>query len=189
MTAEERRAKLAEAGRKGGKARAARPDFLAHQSHAGKRSAQVNDMAALGHRGAVAYARKYGYGRLFHLCRRYRLDHPSEPERVVMAILDGLGLQEGQDYEREALPLGEDTFIAVDFALTGKRAIEVNGKVHYDPLFDRPGYPGTRAENERRRLEKLQKAGWQVLTLDYRHLAGDRETAKQQITRFVEVET
>jgi hypothetical protein len=183
MTAEERRAKLAEAGRKGGRARAALPDFQEHQRAAGKASAAVNDMAALGHRGAVAYARKYGYARLFHLCRRYRLDHPSEPERVVMAILDGLGVV----YEREALPLGEDAFIAVDFALSGQRAIEVNGKVHYDPLFDHPGYPGTRAENERRRLEKLQRAGWQVLTLDYRHLAGDGETAKQQIASFVEV--
>jgi len=178
MTAEQRR----EAGRKGGKARAALPDFLAHQSAAGKRSAQVNDMAALGHKGAVAFVRKYGYARLFHLCRRYRLAHPSQPEQVVMAILDGLGVV----YEREALFLGESCFIAVDFALTGKRAIEVNGKVHYDPAFDRPSYPGTRAENERRRLEKLQKAGWQVLTLDYRHLAGDGETARQQVASFIQ---
>jgi very-short-patch-repair endonuclease len=144
-------------------------------------------MAALGHKGAVAYVRKYGYGRLFHLCRRYRLAHPSEPERVVMAILAGLGLQEGQDYEREAMPLGEDTFIAVDFALAGQRkVIEVNGKVHYDPLFDHPSYPGTRAANERRRLERLQKAGWSVLVLDYRHLARDGETARQQIASFME---
>jgi len=185
MTAEERRAKLAEAGRKGGKARAALPDFLAHQRAAGKRSAQVNDMAALGHRGAVAYARKYGYARLFHLCRRYPLDHPSQPEQTVMAILDGLGVV----YEREAQVLGESCFIAVDFALPGQRAIEVNGRVHYHPLFDHPSYPGTRAENERRRLEKLQKAGWSVLVLDYRDLAGDGETARQQIVNFVGVET
>jgi very-short-patch-repair endonuclease len=100
-----------------------------------------------------------------------------------MAILDGLGVV----YEREAMPLGEDTFIAVDFALPGQRkVIEVNGKVHYDPLFDHPSYPGTRAENERRRLEKLQKAGWQVLVLDYRYLAGDGEMARQQIASFIE---
>jgi len=178
MTAEQRR----EAGRKGGKARAALPDFLAHQSHAGKRSAQVNDMAALGHKGAIAYARKYGYARLFHLCRRYRLDHPSEPEQAVMVILDSLSVA----YEREALPLGENTFIAVDFALVGQRkAIEVNGKVHYDPLFDHPSYPGTRAENERRRLERLQKAGWAVLVLDWRDLPGPDGVVRQQIASFV----
>ena len=176
-----------EAGRKGGKARAALPDWLAHQRAAGKRSAAVNDMAALGHRGAVAFARKYGYARLFHLCRRYRLDHPSEPERVVMAILAGLGLQEGQDYEREALPLGEDAFIAVDFALTGQRkVIEVNGKVHYDPAFDHPSAPGTRAANEARRLEKLQKAGWAVLVLDWRDLARPNGAIRQEIASFVE---
>jgi len=183
MMTEERR----EACRRGGKARAALPDFLAHQSAAGKRSAAVNDMAALGHKGAVAFARKYGYARLFRLCREWRLAHPSEPERTVMAILAGLGLQEGQDYEREALPLGEDAFIAVDFALTGQRkVIEVNGKVHYDPAFDHPSAPGTRAANEARRLERLQKAGWQVLTLDYRDVAGDGETARQQIASFIQ---
>jgi very-short-patch-repair endonuclease len=187
MIPDERRAKLAEAGRKGGKARAALPDFLEHQSRAGKASAAVNDMAALGHRGAVAYARKYGYARLFHLCRRYRLDHPSEPERAVVAILAGMGLQEGQDYEREAMPLGEGAFIAVDFALAGQRkVIEVNGKVHYDPAFDHPSAPGTRAANEARRLERLQKAGWSVLVLDYRDLACDGETARQQVINFVE---
>jgi len=182
MTAEERR----EACRRGGKARAALPDFQEHQRRAGKRSAEVNDMAALGHRGAVAYARKYGYARLFHLCRCYRLEHPSANERAVMAILEGLGLSEGQDYEREAMPLGEDTLIAVDFYLPGKRkVIEVNGKVHYDPLFDHPNYPGTRAENEARRLDKLESAGVRVLVLDWRDLA-NTDNVRQQITLFME---
>jgi len=49
MMTQERR----EACRRGGKARAALPDFQEHQRAAGKRSAVVNDMAALGHRGAV----------------------------------------------------------------------------------------------------------------------------------------
>ena len=183
LTPEEKRARLSEAGRKGGKARAAMPDFLAHQSAAGKRSAQVNDMAALGHRGAMAYVHKYGYARLFHLCRNYRLDHPSEPERTVMAILDELGTS----YEREVLPLGESVFVAVDFALSGQtKAIEVNGKVHYDPLFDSPQYPLTRAANDARRLQRLENAGWRVLVLDYRRLA-DPET-RQQIARFVQEE-
>ena len=169
MTPEQRR----EAGRKGGKARAALPDFREHQRRAGKRSAEVNDMAALGHKGAVAYARKYGYAGLFRLCREWRLAHPSVHEREVIAVLESLG---ATDYEREALPLGEAAFVSVDFCFWARqKVIEVNGKVHHDPLFDHPNAPGTRAENERRRLAKLEKAGWQVLVLDYRDLAAARE--------------
>jgi hypothetical protein len=46
-------------------------------------------------------------------------------------------------YEREAMVLRKDAFIAVDFALPARRkAIEVNGKVQYDQFFDHPSYPG-----------------------------------------------
>jgi len=41
--------------------------YQQHQSHAGKRSAEINDMSALGRRGARETLRKYGYLFLFHL--------------------------------------------------------------------------------------------------------------------------
>jgi len=179
ITAEQRR----EWGRKGGKARAAQPDFSEHQRHAGRRSAQVNDMSALGHRGAMVYIRKYGYARLFKLARAWRLEHPSRHERAVMALLDSLSLA----YEREAEALGEDAFVSVDFFLPDlARVIEVNGKCHYDPLFDDPRYPQTRQANDAERLRRLEAAGFEILVIDHRALA-DEDAVRRQVAEFVKV--
>ena len=173
---------LREWGRKGGKVRAAMPDFREHQRHAGRRSAAVNDMAALGHKGAIAYARKYGYATLYQKCRQYRVHHPSRHEQQVIAILYALGWVERRDYEREYEALGEGEFAAVDFGFVSQRkAIEVNGKVHYDPLFDHPNYPSGRAAKEAKKLERLHRARWDVLVIDYRQL----NQAAARIRRFL----
>jgi very-short-patch-repair endonuclease len=170
-------------GRQGGKARAAQPDFAEHQRRAGRRSAQVNDMSALGHRGAMAYIQKYGYARLYRLARAWRLGHPSRHEQAVMALLDSLGLA----YEREAEVLGENAFVSVDFFLPGlAKAIEVNGKVHFDPLFDDPRYPQTRQANDAERLRCLQAAGFEIMVIDYRDLA-DADAVRRQVAEFVKV--
>lgn len=186
MTAisEERREFLREIGRKGGKARAQMPDFQEHQRHAGRRSAEVNDMAALGHRGAIAYIHKYGYARLFRLARSWRLENPSSHERQVMAILD----EQGVTYEREAEILGENAYVSVDFYLPDlAKVIEVNGKIHYDPLFDHPNYPNTRKAKDQERLRKLEKAGFQVLVIDHRDLK-DQPAVRKCIEQFLREE-
>jgi len=183
MTDEERREWYRRIGRKGGRARARMPDFPEHQRRAGKRSAEVNDMAALGHKGAMVYIRRYGYGKLFRLARAWRLENPSSHEQTVMAMLDEMGLC----YEREAEVLGEDAFVSVDFYLSDLgKFVEVNGRVHYDPVFDNPRYPETRLAKERERLSRLRKAGFRVLVIDHRDLEADEEATRQQIVEFVE---
>jgi very-short-patch-repair endonuclease/general stress protein YciG len=182
MTPEERREWYREIGRKGGRARAQMPDFPEHQRRAGRRSAEVNNMAALGRKGARAYIRRYGYGKLFRLARAWRLENPSRHEQTVMAMLDEMGLR----YEREAEVLGEDTFVSVDFHLPGLgRIIEVNGRVHYDPMFDHPRYPETRRAKEEERLRRLLKASFEVLVIDHRDLEADEEAIRQQLVEFV----
>lgn len=157
-----------EMGRRGGKARAAMPDFRQHQSNAGKASAAKNDMAALGHLGAKAFIRKYGYIKFFHFWRNWRLSNPSGHERAVAAILDEFGYP----YQREAMVLGDDIPLAVDFYLAdcNDSIIEVYGRVHYDPRFDHPNYVDTRAGLDARRVQKLERAGFRVLEIDYREL-------------------
>lgn len=183
MTPEEHRAWLREIGRRGGRARAQMPDFAEHQRRAGRRSAAVNDMAALGHRGAIAYIRKYGFARLFRLARAWRLENPSRHEQAIMAMLDRLGLI----YEREAEVLGEDGFVSADFYLPATRqVIEVNGRVHYDERFDHPRYPQTRQAGEQERLRRLWEAGFEALVVDHRDLEADEETILRQIVEFVE---
>ncbi len=183
MTAEERRKWYRHIGRKGGRARARMDDFQEHQRRAGKRSAEVNDMAALGHKGAMVYIRRYGYGKLFRLARTWRLENPSRHEQTVMAILDAMGLC----YEREAEVLGEDAFVSVDFHLPDLgKIVEVNGRVHYDPVFDNPRYPETRQAKEQERLSRLRKAGFEILVIDHRDLEADEDATRQQIVEFVE---
>ena len=161
-----------EIGRRGGKARAQMDDFREHCSNAGKRSAEVNDMSALGSKGARAFIRKYGYITFFRMWRRWKLDNPSSHERQVVAILDRLG----QVYEREAQVLGDNVPLAVDFYLpdAGDAVIEVNGRVHYDPTFDHPNRIETRRGNDLHRIRRLERAGFRVLEIDYRELAYER---------------
>jgi len=172
-----------EASRRGGLARAAQPSFQEHQRRAGKRSAEVNDMGLLGHKGAMAFIEKYGYPKLYRLARDWRLGHPSRYERQMMAMLDEMAVR----YEREVELLGEQTFVSVDFYLpdTG-HVIEINGKVHYDPLFDHPNYPNTRQANDVRRMERLRKAGYAVLVLDYREMGVKRQDElRDRVVEFV----
>ncbi len=167
-----------EAGRKGGQARA-KQFTREYQSAAGKRSAEVNDMAALGHKGAMAMIQKHGYGKLYRLCRDWRLRHPSSHEQQVMDILCTLGLEPGRDYDRE---YEVAKFLSVDFAFPASfQAIEINGKVHYDPSFDDPRRPGTRAANDADKLARLERLGWRVLVIDYR----DMRRADQLVKEFI----
>jgi hypothetical protein len=184
ITAEQRQ-HYREMGRRGGLARAAMPDFREHQRRAGKRCAELNDMAALGHRGARAFIDKYGYARLWRLARAWRLEHPSRHEQQVMAILDGLGVP----YEREVELLGSDAYVSVDFLVAGGWVIEVNGRVHFDERFEHPNYPNTRAASDRDRVRKLQAAGYQVLVINYQDLAkmADLVVVEQRLAEFLEV--
>jgi very-short-patch-repair endonuclease len=182
LTAEQRE-RYRQAGRLGGLARAQMPGFREHQRRAGKRCAELNDMAALGHRGAKVFIERYGYPRLWRLARAWRLEHPSRHERQVMAILDGWGLS----YQREVELLGVEAYVSVDFLVAGTYVIEVNGKCHYDPAFDHPNYPNTRAAGDRERVRKLRRAGYQVLVIDYRDLAkmADLAVVRQRIAEFL----
>lgn len=170
-------------GRRGGHARAAQPDFAAHQSHAGRRSAQVNDMAALGRRGARAFIVKYGYIRFFHFWRNWKLSNMSAPERHVAVLLTELNYQ----FEREAMVLGDDIPLAVDFYLpdANDAIIEVNGRIHYDPAFDHPKRPQTRRDLDLHRLRRLERAGFRVLEIDYPALSGRPVLLKSKIAGFL----
>lgn len=149
-----------EACRRGGKTRAAMPDFIEHQRRAGKRSAEVNDMSALGKLGAAATIRKFGRDFLIERCRVWRLEHPSSHEKDVINILNKAGIL----FEREKMIEG----MPVDFLLRDTNiVIEVNGAVHYEPLFA----DDARKERDANKIERLQQAGYRVIVLDYRELA------------------
>ena len=173
ITIEQRR----EWARKGGLARAAQ--FTAESQQQARSHVKRESLQRAGHRGAMSFIQKHGYGKLYHLVRQYRLAHPSSHEQQVMDILCDLGLEPARDYERE---YEVEPFLSVDFALPLLNGIiEVNGTVHYDPFFDDPRYPGTRERNDAEKISRLARLGWKVLVLDYREM----NQAAARIAEFV----
>lgn len=91
--------------------------------------------------------------------------------------MDRLGYQ----YEREAMVLGKDIPVSVDFYLADANdaVIEVLGRVHFDPRFDHPNKFETRRGLDLHRIRRLERAGFRVLEVDYRELANmDRVAVK-----------
>jgi very-short-patch-repair endonuclease len=160
-------------GRRGGLARAQMPDFRDHQRHAGRRSAAINDMAALGHKGAQAFIRKYGYIKFFHFWRIWKLRNPSAHERQIATILRWLNYS----FEREAMVLGDRVPLAVDFYIpdANDSIIEVNGRIHYDPFFDHPHKLQTRRDLDLHRIRRLERAGFRILEIDHRAMSKTNE--------------
>ncbi len=83
--------------------------------------------------------------------------------------------------------LGEEVFISVDFHLPDQgKIVEVNGRVHYEPLFGHPRHLESRQDKERERLRRLRKAGFEMLVIDHRDLEADEAAIRRQIIEFVE---
>lgn len=132
-------------------------------------------MAALGHLGAIAFIRKYGYMRFFYLNRNYRLGKPSRLEQTMIEILDSLKVS----YEREAMVLGDNIPMAVDFYLPdcNDAVIEVLGRIHFDPRFDHPNRVETRRGLDLHRVRRLEWAGFRVLEVEYTELSRPERVA------------
>lgn len=171
------REQLSEWGRRGGQARQRLPDAREHQRRAGRASAAKNDMRALGRLGFEATVARHGWDVAFEAARRWRIEHPSQPERQVAEILDAAYIA----YEREARALGDLVPVAVDFLCDGGKIIEVNGKVHTDPFFSDGG---DRHSREAARLKRLRSI-YDVLVIDWRDLA-DRQRVARRIVEFLE---
>lgn len=103
-------------------------------------------------KGYAATREKHGEHFAIRFMRLYRLDNPSNLERIVTTWLDGQGV----GYEREFTLFQTDHVFLVDF-LIGSRciAVEVNGDyVH-----------SHHAERDRQKVEALRSAGFEVVVL------------------------
>ncbi len=77
-----------------------------------------------GYKSAVARGR---LRRAHQGALEWRRAHPSEPMRAVMAVLDARGVGYGIEHV-----LSEDPWLTVDVLLADGRAIEANGRQHYE---------------------------------------------------------
>lgn len=145
-----------EAARKAGKARAAQ-FTSASQRHA-RRHLSSAQAAANGRAGARVTLARFGAAFLFDQCRRWRLDHPSRLEQLMIGILSRLGV----GYEREYRVA--DSLLTLDFYLTDLQcAIEVDGSIH-DP--GKPSYH-QRLINDERKRALCAELGLPVLRLHH----------------------
>lgn len=172
MTDAERR----EAWRRGAQTRMQLPDWRQHQSAAGKARAAQGDMAIIGRRGYETSVGRYGQAGWLEKSAKTRRARPTDLERQVARILDRLGVP----FEREYILFRDtDHPLVVDFALLGRwQIIEANGRPHSEPGLN-GGNPRGRAERDEARLRRLEEAGYIVLVIDHRDMAGMRERIRQ----------
>ena len=98
-----------------------------HQQKA-RSKVRRKSLIAAGKRGAQVTIERHGLDRFFEGWRRWKLDHPSKPELLVIGLLARLGFREG-DYVREYRLGG--SLLSLDFYFDGQnKAIEVHTKIH-----------------------------------------------------------
>lgn len=107
-----------------------------------------------GRAGFKAAGGKLGWEKVNEKARQWRLDHPSGPEKQVMAILDA----HGENYTRE-FPFGNRS---IDFAWPEKMfGLEINGH-QYKKSF---GEDHSREETQAFKLRELTAAGWKIVVI------------------------
>jgi very-short-patch-repair endonuclease len=165
LTPEERRARQIAGGRKGGltRAKAFTPEFQrmarAHVSH--------DACVANGRLGGNAYVKKYGIRKLIEQARLYRLENPSDLERIVEGALIAIG---ARDHEREAylFPQSHCHHNTGDFVFRqGRRVVYADGAAWHNGK----DLPLSFADCADRRMRDeaydnyLQARGWRILRL------------------------
>jgi len=116
---DERRAQLREWGRLGGLKRA--QAFTSEYQRAARAKVRHESNVANGRKGGIAYVKKYGYRKLVDQARQYRLNNPSELERIVEDTLQLIG---ATDYEREGwLFLDTDACNTGDFVFRSRKCV------------------------------------------------------------------
>src|SRR5262249_40240568 len=75
--------------------------------------------------GAKATIAKHGFGKFFAAWRAWKLEHPSQPELVLIGILNKLNVAYESEWQLQP------SFLTLDFYLTEIHAgIEFHGRIH-----------------------------------------------------------
>ena len=107
----------------------------------------------------------------------YRRNHPTEIERRMIAVLEGLGWIENRDYKREKIIAGW----WCDFVLESRRAIiEVNGAVWHSNGF----HGEDRIARDARKREDLRVYGWRLLEISDNQMKDTRQV-EAKIVQFL----
>ena len=180
---------LQEFGRRGGQRRAAQCDMVALGSIGGSATVQIHGtthMAEIGRAGARATIAKHGAKFLADKLRQHRRDNPTDLERTVDAVLQDLGLVEGENgnYEREAFVFADsDCHLQCgDFVFRRQKLVVYADGKHWHE--DNP-HVGNRLAIDADNDEYLAGRGWRVVRLAEQVIAGNPATLRETLRAAV----
>jgi len=134
-----------------------------HQRRARSKVSSIS-CARNGSLGAKATIAKHGYEKFFAAWRKWKLEHPSQPELVLIGILNRLNV----DYEREWQL--QPSFLTLDFYLKEICAgIEFHGSIHGQLKQEQ------REQNDAKKRELLADAGIETLWIEHYELTPEKE--------------
>jgi len=126
-----------------------------------------------GSKGARATIAKHGFARFFEHWRKWKLEHPSQPERAIIGILERLAVP----YEREWRL--EPSYLTLDFycAQLGK-GLEFHGRIHGQLKQQQ------REANDAKKRALLSKLGIETLWIEHTEMK-DVKALAEKIERFL----
>jgi hypothetical protein len=126
-----------------------------------------------GAKGARATIAKHGFEKFFASWRKWKLEHPSQPEQVIIGILARLNVT----YEREWRL--EPSFLTLDFYLpTLRKGIEFHGRIHGQLKQEQ------REQNDAKKRELLADACIETLWIEHTEM-DDVAALTDKIRAFV----
>ena len=162
-----------EAARKGGLARA--KQFTGDSQRAARRAVSPESCRRNGAKGAAATRDKYGERFLFEKWRKWKIDHPSQGELLLIGIFGRLGIAVEREWE-----IG-DSCLSIDFKIADlPAAVEFHGRIH--EVFEQE----KREARDARKRELLASLGVECLWLTPEDLK-DVQALALRINEFVKV--
>ncbi len=153
-----------------------------HQRYA-QSHRSTESLREAGRHGYQATAERYGRDFASDLLADHRRAQPTRGEREMRGLLAELGVQEGQDYQREHKVAPG---VYADFAWPDRKvAVEVHGGAHQATFFLERGMP----EREERRTAVYEREGWTVHVVTDRDLREGREDTRARMRETLAVST
>jgi very-short-patch-repair endonuclease len=143
-----------------------------HQRRARSKVSSIS-CARNGSLGAKATIAKHGFGKFFESWRKWKLEHPSQPELVLIGILNRLNVA----YEREWQL--QPSFLTLDFYLPATHVgIEFHGRIHGQLKQEQ------REANDAKKRVLLANAGIETFWIDHTEM-DDVAALIEKIRAFV----
>ena len=126
-----------------------------------------------GSKGARATIKKYGFEKFFVAWRKWKIEHPSGPELVIIGILNDLAVTFEREWQLHP------SFLTLDFYFPGLlRGIEFHGRIHGQLKQQQ------RESNDAKKRELLEQSGIECLWIEHTEM-DDPAALAEKIEQFL----